>query len=495
MASSVAKVRAAQVSERFPDRISRRVTLFLALLIFGGLAVGGTSVGLATAIVLNHDAVVREYDHIARVDAVHATFHDLIFELQQVDSTGGRERAVEASVLRDDLFRALDGLAGTHRDSQKVAELDAERVQLAELRGLAEQTRRLTEAVHDGGRLGAADRDWLHRALHVVPRRVNELAHIHRTRIDELVQQSRGLIRTIVALFVVFLGLGIGLLVLVSVGLNRDITLPLRGLAAAAHDIAEGRLDARVGVRSRDEIGQLADAFNRMAERLQDNERSLQAAQHELERNAREAATLQERERLAREMHDGFAQYVALLNLKLSAALALPELTSRATALLREMSEVTQQAYQDVRHAIFGLRTFVSRGLGFEPALAEYLHEFSELNRIAVALEVADGTLAELPRDAEVQVVRIIQEALVNVRKHAAATNARIRICPAGDSIQVLIEDDGVGCEPKRGRGNGLHFGLQTMRERAEGLGGTLELRSAPGEGTRVIASIPKEAR
>ena len=495
MASSVAGGSATRASEGFPDSISRRVTLLLALLVLGGLAVGGTSVLLASAIVRDHDAVVREYDHVARVDAVHATFHDLIFELQQIDSTGGSDRAIEASLLQEELFRSLDGLAGTHGARQEAAELGAEQALVAELRGLAEGARRLTEAARDGARLGSAERDWLHRALHVVPRRVDELARTHRTRIAELVERSRSLIRTIVALFLAFLVLGIALLAYVGVSLNRAVAAPLRGLADAAHDIAAGRLDARVGVRSRDEIGLLADAFNRMAERLQGNERSLLAAQQGLERNAREAATLQERERLAREMHDGFAQYLALLNLKLQAALALSELPERTSSALREMSDVTQQAYQDVRHTIFGLRTFVSRGLGFEPALAEYLHEFSEQSRIAVDLEVVDGSLAALPRDAELQVVRIIQEALANVRKHAAAANARVRIRPEGEGIQVSIEDDGVGCDPARGRAGGLHFGLQTMRERAEGLGGSLELRSAPGRGTCVIASIPKEVR
>jgi two-component system nitrate/nitrite sensor histidine kinase NarX len=232
-----------------------------------------------------------------------------------------------------------------------------------------------------------------------------------------------------------------------------------------------------------------------MAQRLQENERSLSAAQQELARGAREAATLQERERLAREMHDGFAQSLALMNLKLQAALALPGLPAGAASLLGEAAEVTQQAYQDVRQTIFGLRTFVSRGLGFEPALAEYLHEWSEHNRVAVDLDASEGALAQLRGDAEVQLVRIIQEALVNVRKHAGASSARVRIHAEGDGVEICIEDDGVGYQPVAGQGGAMQFGLSTMRERAEGLGGRLEVRSAPGQGTRVIAWVPKEVR
>jgi nitrate/nitrite-specific signal transduction histidine kinase len=341
--------------------------------------------------------------------------------------------------------------------------------------------------------MAAADLEWLHGTAHLVPRRVEELARIHRTRVSELVGQSKSQIRTIAALFLVFLGLGLALVAFVSVSLNREIALPLRSLAAAARAIAEGRLDARVPIPSRDEIGQLSADFNHMAERLQSHERSLDEAKRDLQQKAREAATLQERERLAREMHDGFAQSLALLTLKLRTALMLPQVPPALASLLGEMSEVTLQAYQDVRQSIFGLRTFVSRGLGFEAALAEYLHEFAEQNRMTIDLDMADGASCRLPRDAELQLVRIIQEALVNVRKHAAATKVRVGIRSDGDRVRVAIEDDGVGWETLRGPDGPLHFGLAMMRERAEGLGGGLELESAPGRGTRVLAWIPKE--
>jgi len=194
-------------------------------------------------------------------------------------------------------------------------------------------------------------------------------------------------------------------------------------------------------------------------------------------------------------MHDGFAQSLALLSLKLQTALALPDTPPAVVDLLQEMSDVTQQAYQDVRQTIFGLRTFVSRGLGLEPALTEYLHEFSVQNGIAVDLDIGDGALARLPKDSEVQVVRIIQEALVNVRKHAAAGHASVRFCRDRGLIRILIEDDGAGWDPAQAQKSALHFGLQTMRERAEGLGGRLEVHSAPGQGTRIVASIPGAVR
>jgi two-component system nitrate/nitrite sensor histidine kinase NarX len=143
-----------------------------------------------------------------------------------------------------------------------------------------------------------------------------------------------------------------------------------------------------------------------------------------------------------------------------------------------------------VRQSIFGLRTFVSRGLSLVPTLTEYLHEFSAHNGIAVELEAGGGPLGPIPPASEVQAVRIIQEALTNVRKHARAHHAHVRLQRDGSWLRVTVEDDGVGWD-RRAEQNGLHFGLQTMRERAEGVGGRLEIHTAPGGGTRVVATFP----
>jgi len=154
------------------------------------------------------------------------------------------------------------------------------------------------------------------------------------------------------------------------------------------------------------------------------------------------------------------------------------------------MAGITENAYEGVRQSIFGLRTFVSRGLGLVPTLTEYLHEFSVQSGIAVDLEAAEGELGPVPPATEVQAVRIIQEALMNVRKHAAADHARVRIERDGAWLRVAIEDGGAGWDREAAVG-GLHFGLEMMRERAESLGGRLEVVTAPGEGTRVVATLP----
>ncbi|MBI4287155.1 MAG: histidine kinase, partial [Chloroflexi bacterium] len=95
----------------------------------------------------------------------------------------------------------------------------------------------------------------------------------------------------------------------------------------------------------------------------------------------------------------------------------------------------------------------------------------------------------------EVQVIRIIQEALTNVRKHARASHAWVRIGSEGDQVVVSIEDDGQGFDATRiKRGDWPHFGLQTMKERAESVRGTLEIASNPGRGTRLVFKVPQAA-
>ena len=95
---------------------------------------------------------------------------------------------------------------------------------------------------------------------------------------------------------------------------------------------------------------------------------------------------------------------------------------------------------------------------------------------------------------SEVQLLRIIQEALSNVRKHANARRARVRLSPADSGVEVIIEDDGVGFDPDGLRRTDVpRFGMATMRERAEAVGGTFEIAAVPGEGTHVSVHLPAE--
>lgn len=164
-----------------------------------------------------------------------------------------------------------------------------------------------------------------------------------------------------------------------------------------------------------------------------------------------------------------------------------------------QIGEVVGETYSDVREAILGLR---SGGGGAErrlvDALAEYLARYHEQSGVDVTFDIGDGVSeVRLAPAVEVQLVRIVQESLANVRKHARTAQAVLRlemmVHPGGPRLRATIEDRGHGFDLDVSP-LGAHFGLAIMRERAEGVGGTFAIDSAPGKGTCVIVSMPVES-
>lgn len=209
-------------------------------------------------------------------------------------------------------------------------------------------------------------------------------------------------------------------------------------------------------------------------------------------------AALEERERIAREMHDGLAQVVGFLNLKtrLVQQLVASGGLEQAASELAQMQKIVQEAYTDIRQSILSLRTATELDRGLVAAIRVSVSDFTEQNGLPVELALAEEDEVSFPPEAEVQLVRIVQEALANVRKHSRATKVWIRLERRDGKGLLIIEDDGIGfdlsqlSERKR-----LCFGLQTMRERAESIGAHLEVTPIPGEGTRIQVRFPFERR
>lgn len=217
-----------------------------------------------------------------------------------------------------------------------------------------------------------------------------------------------------------------------------------------------------------------------------------------LYQQVRHLTILEERDRLAREMHDHLAQALGYLNLKasISEGLLSGGQLAQAQANLLELKEVAQETYTDVREAIFSLRTTVLPGAGLLPTLREYLAEYRTHYGVEACLVVDDESLTQVPAHVGIQIIRIAKEALTNVRKHAGASKAWICFERDGDWIRITVGDDGRGFDPAQvARESRQYFGLQIMRERAEGVGGSLELDSQPGKGTRVVIRVPRPPR
>jgi nitrate/nitrite-specific signal transduction histidine kinase len=217
-----------------------------------------------------------------------------------------------------------------------------------------------------------------------------------------------------------------------------------------------------------------------------------------LHRQVRGLAITEERERIAREMHDSLAQVLGYVNTKAQAAHELIDAGQpvKASIQVAQLAEAARSAYVDVRENILALRTSASPDRPLGEALRDYLGLWQEQSGVAadvtLDLDRGGGTLSGI---AEVQLMRIIQEALANVRKHAEATRARIRLAVVDGAIEATVEDNGAGFVPGALPETALpRFGLATMRERAEAVGGTLTIESAPGAGTRIIARMPLPA-
>jgi len=213
-----------------------------------------------------------------------------------------------------------------------------------------------------------------------------------------------------------------------------------------------------------------------------------------IRRHIEREAIIEERRRIAREIHDSVAQSLSYLNLKtkaLSDSVASQN-TVQALTELGEIQKVVQDTYEDIRESIDQLSTEI-RSLPIIPTLTNYINEFGSNNGIKVQFDVS-RTFPQLSPVAELQLLRITQEALTNARRHAQSTEVGVKLEKNGQAVELIVHDNGQGfalADLEKSQ-PGYH-GLNIIRERAEGLGGTLTIDTAPGEGTELKVILPIE--
>jgi signal transduction histidine kinase len=209
----------------------------------------------------------------------------------------------------------------------------------------------------------------------------------------------------------------------------------------------------------------------------------------------RSLAVLQERERLARELHDDLGQVLGYV--KMQARAARERLTQNdqgaADEYLAQLIGVVQDAHTDVREYILSAKQTPGVEFDLLAALERYLRQYTMNYGIQAALISAPGlSSGAFEPMVQAQLLRIVQEALTNARKHARAKCVQVHFSRIGGRVQVIVQDDGSGFDPQEQcAAEGRHYGLGFMRERAEEVGGNLEVISSPGHGTQVVVDVP----
>ncbi|MCG8025268.1 MAG: histidine kinase [Candidatus Thiodiazotropha endolucinida] len=211
---------------------------------------------------------------------------------------------------------------------------------------------------------------------------------------------------------------------------------------------------------------------------------------------ARRLSIVEERTSLAHELHDSLAQTIASLRFQvrmLEETLQNDQISEKAVQEAQRIHNGLDEAHDELRELINSFRApFDQRGL--VPALSKLVERFNQETGIPAFFQ-PDCLKMDLDTSQEMQALRIVQEALANIRKHAKAHTIRVLLrCRSPGSYLILVEDDGVGFEGAVPQGNpGEHIGLSIMEERARRVGGELSIESEPGEGTRVELVIRNE--
>lgn len=286
--------------------------------------------------------------------------------------------------------------------------------------------------------------------------------------------------------FTIFLGYPLG----------RELRKKLQEITEGAEAFSRGRLDYRINLSGFTEIVEVGWQFNQMADRLEKQVNSLQRLIDEnvrLVKQTKYSSALDERRKLARELHDAVSQQLFAVAMILA---ALPKQLERDPLLakksLQQVEEMVVNAQQELRALIMHLRPITLAGVSLKEGVEQLFAELSE-KYPNISWELILKNKLNLSEGVEDQLFRVIQEGISNMLRHAKATLFRMRFIQKQERIILLMEDNGIGFE--LGERKKSSYGLETMRERIEGIGGRLDLISYPEKGTRIEVRLPIKQR
>lgn len=313
----------------------------------------------------------------------------------------------------------------------------------------------------------------------------------------------------------------------------RTVLIPIKMLREGVRQIGNGRLDYSIVVKTGDEFEELAEEFKSMANKLSESyaeldrkvltrTQELSQANSELKKEIRERVQAEEeqkkaqaqvhsltqelinvqeieRKRIALDLHDNVAQELSAMKVMSETLCAEPLMDqAQMQKRMREWTEVLNQCVGTIRELSYNLMPPGLEHLGIKSALSYYCREFSKKNGIPVDFTSAgmDRLSLSLDYDIAINIYRIVQEALNNIKKHAGASLAKVRLVASGPNLMLQIEDDGKGCDLGEAHAVALsskRLGLLGMQERVKLLDGSLKIYSRPQEGMKLFIEIPWE--
>jgi len=282
--------------------------------------------------------------------------------------------------------------------------------------------------------------------------------------------------------------------------LSKIITRPILSLKHGTEAISHGNLGHKLVVKSHDELGDLADSFNKMSSALKsyteelkntavENIKKEKQIQDNLRLYAHKISEAQEaeRKRIARDLHDGTVQALVVISRQLD-DLAL----NKSALSIEDIRREVQNILKEVRRFSQELRPSVLDDLGLIPAVKWLAADLGKNYGIKVDMEIT-GTQQQLSEQTDLMLFRVIQESLTNIRKHSEATQAILKITFFTNKMIVIIQDNGKGFMRSGNSELTRHgkLGLVGIQERVDLLGGNLIIDSQPGKGTALTIEIP----
>ncbi|WP_164669562.1 sensor histidine kinase [Virgibacillus doumboii] len=287
----------------------------------------------------------------------------------------------------------------------------------------------------------------------------------------------------------------LGLIISIYAGFKSsgDLKERLDYLSVQITQFANGNYDSRLYFNERDEITRISNEMNELGKKLDNQVKSLQRMADEkadFAKSAHKAAAMEERQRLARDLHDAVSQQLFALTMMSEAAVKqLDKNPDVAKTQVQDVADTALKAQTEMRALLLHLRPIHLSGEPLPIGVKKLVNELEQKTSMDFAVTIDEAI--ELSETTEEHVFRIIQESLSNTLRHSAATKVKLEVFIRSRELFLHISDNGKGFNMDEDTNRKTSYGLKTMKERSEELGGTFAIRSSEGEGTYIDIRIP----